>query len=201
MLCSDFLRFYSEYRDGLIWDPALQREIRDHLASCRRCMNYDAYVSRGVMLLRATSDIGPSARFARRLERQLRNEGRAAQFHARAREARTGMRAVLMTAAVLTLVVGVTAIARDRSATPNSPSPAAEQLLPATTASLAAHPTSQGMSTARHASHHTIAPPFVAIDTGRAAVNLTDQSVPAFTQSTAAPESQVSFATWVSVAR
>jgi hypothetical protein len=200
MLCGDFLRFYSEYRDGLIWDPALQREIRDHLTSCRRCMNYDAYVSRGVMLLRATSDIGPSARFARRLERRLRAEGHAARLHARAREARNGMRAVLMTAAALTLVVGVTAITRDRSPTPRAATPTAGQPLPATT-SVASQPTLQRPTVARNASHQTMAPPFVPIDSGSIAVNLTDQSVPAFTRKAAAPESQVSFATWVSVAR
>ncbi len=63
MQCSGFLAIYSDYRDGLISDPALRRDVRRHLRHCPRCMNYDALVARGVMALRSTSDLEPATRF------------------------------------------------------------------------------------------------------------------------------------------
>ncbi len=71
MRCSDFLELYSDYRDGLITDPLEAQQIQQHLRRCSRCMDYDALVSRGVMALRATSDINPSFPALRRLENRL----------------------------------------------------------------------------------------------------------------------------------
>lgn len=63
MHCSDFLELYSDYRDGLLSDPATVRRVHRHLRGCRRCMNYDALVSRGVMTLRSINEIIPASRF------------------------------------------------------------------------------------------------------------------------------------------
>jgi len=71
MHCSEFLEIYSDYRDGLITDPDVARRVRHHLRHCTRCMDYDALVSRGVMALRATSDIEPTPLFARGLRRRV----------------------------------------------------------------------------------------------------------------------------------
>jgi hypothetical protein len=62
MYCSEFLEVYSDYRDGLIADSGLERDVRQHLRHCPRCMHYDALIARGVMALKATSDIEPAAR-------------------------------------------------------------------------------------------------------------------------------------------
>ncbi len=74
MRCSEFLEHYSEYRDGLPLDPWLARRLYEHVRACPDCMRYDAQVQRGVMALRATSDLEPSPRFRRRLNRALAAE-------------------------------------------------------------------------------------------------------------------------------
>jgi hypothetical protein len=71
MRCSQFLELYSDYRDGLIADPRLNREVHEHLRGCRRCMDYDALISRGVMALKATSEVEPSRSARRRLNARL----------------------------------------------------------------------------------------------------------------------------------
>lgn len=60
MHCSEFLELYSDYRDGTIADRRVSREVRQHLRECERCMRYDAVICRGVMALRATSDLESS---------------------------------------------------------------------------------------------------------------------------------------------
>jgi len=71
MDCTDFLERYSDYRDGLIEDPALWERMSQHLLSCPRCMQYDARVARGVTLFKTLSDIRPSWAFRRRLADRL----------------------------------------------------------------------------------------------------------------------------------
>ncbi|MBI4500191.1 MAG: hypothetical protein HY700_03425, partial [Gemmatimonadetes bacterium] len=72
MNCSEFLRSYSEYRDGLIIDAGALRQIRLHIAHCAPCYRYDESVRRGV---RALGEIDPSPDFRRRLiARVNRNE-------------------------------------------------------------------------------------------------------------------------------
>ncbi len=71
MRCTEFLATYSDFRDGLIDDPGLERRVIDHLLACPRCMQYDARVARGVTLLRTLSDLEPSARSCRQLKSQV----------------------------------------------------------------------------------------------------------------------------------
>ncbi len=71
MRCSEFLENYSDYRDGVITDAALLDRLAYHSVTCARCMCYDASVARGVMALRATSDLEPSPGFRRRLRGRL----------------------------------------------------------------------------------------------------------------------------------
>ncbi len=71
MHCSEFLELYSDHRDGLIADRAQSARIGRHLEGCTRCMEYDARISRGVIALKATHDIEPSAHFLSQLDRRL----------------------------------------------------------------------------------------------------------------------------------
>jgi len=107
MRCSDFLQVYSDYRDGLIGDPDLKLQVGDHLAVCRRCMDYDAYISRGVMLLKATAAGEPTVGFQRRLERRLSEEGTANESSPRVRKIHAGIVTVLMMAAGIALAVKI----------------------------------------------------------------------------------------------
>ena len=71
MDCTEFLELYSEYRDGLIADPVVERRLSQHLHMCRRCQRYDARLARAVTVLRSFSDIEPSQRFRRSLRGRL----------------------------------------------------------------------------------------------------------------------------------
>lgn len=71
MTCSEFLEQYSDYRDGILADPAEFDRMRQHLAECPRCRTYDARIARGVTALRSFAEIQPSLQFRRRLARQL----------------------------------------------------------------------------------------------------------------------------------
>jgi hypothetical protein len=71
MRCTDFLELYSDYRDGLIGDPVLNLDMSQHLITCRRCMQYDARVARGVTVLKTLSDLEPSRVFRRELAGRL----------------------------------------------------------------------------------------------------------------------------------
>jgi hypothetical protein len=172
MRCSDFLQFYSNYRDGLIEDPRLEGDIRQHLAGCNRCMDYDASIARGVMLLKATSDIGPSLGFTRRLESRLSQGDGESEHSDVARSVHAAIMVVLMLAAAIALAVAIG----------SNPDEARSQT---------------GLASA------TAAPPFVSTSaSGGRLVDLTDLSVPAFgTEVAGRSQSQVSFATWVSLSR
>lgn len=107
MRCSQFLELYSDYRDGLITDPRTAGEVRMHLAQCKRCMNYDAAISRGVMALRATSDIRPSRSIANGFILQLHQcQEKPSDFEG-VRTAHAGIMAGLMTVAAVILLLGV----------------------------------------------------------------------------------------------
>jgi len=197
MLCADFLQLYSEYRDG-VCDPGLEREIRNHLSDCRKCMDYDAYISRGVMLLKATSDIAPSPRFARRLERRLCSEVRSARPGSPTRGVPAGVMAALVTAAAVTLLVAVASTSRTRPPAPSAAGLVAAPLV-ASTASAEGTPTGVRPRPATRATRQPTGPPFVAATSDGGTVDLTDQSVPAFVRDVAAPQPQVSFTTWVTL--
>ncbi|UCD24097.1 MAG: zf-HC2 domain-containing protein [Gemmatimonadota bacterium] len=172
MRCSDLLRLYSDYRDGFVDDPRREQEIRQHLAGCRRCMNYDASISRGVMLLRATSDIGPSLGFSRRLESRLSQLDGDMEHRDTKRSLHAGIMVVLMMAAAVALAIGIGSEPIDDATQANvvSVTPAPETV---------SGPTSGGVL-----------------------VDLTNMSVPAFgTEITGRSRSALSFATWVSLSR
>jgi hypothetical protein len=198
MLCADLLQLYSEYRDG-VCDPALEQEVRSHLADCRKCMDYDAYISRGVMLLKATSDIAPSARFARQLERRLGTDLRSARPHAPAGGVRAGVMAALVTAAAVTLLAAVASTSRIRHPAPGGAVLAVTSTLVAATVPAAVDPTVVRPHPAAQATRQPPGPPFVAAIYDAGTVDLTDQSVPAFARDVAAPQPQVSFTTWVTL--
>jgi len=74
MLCRDFVKNYSAYRDGL--DPELAAEMEDHLEECPSCAAFDRAVRDGVELLRGET-IQPSEDFLARLEARLAEEAPA----------------------------------------------------------------------------------------------------------------------------
>ena len=71
MRCSDFLIRYSDFRDEIVADPTLRRQLGEHVSRCRRCARYDEAIERGVSLLRAARGIEPSRGFRARLSRKL----------------------------------------------------------------------------------------------------------------------------------
>ena len=173
MRCSDFLQLYSDYRDGLIEDPRLEGDIRQHLMACNRCMDYDASIARGVMLLKATSDIGPSLSFARRLASRLSQADSESERGVKARSFHAGIMVALMTAAAIALAVGI-------GSNPDE----------------ARSPVGLAGATATPPFVSTPA-------SGDGLVDLTDLSVlPALgTEATGRSQSQVSFTSWVSLSR
>ncbi|MEX2584149.1 MAG: zf-HC2 domain-containing protein [Gemmatimonadota bacterium] len=68
--CSDFLRDYSDYRDG-VTDPAHVTAMKAHLAGCLSCARYDRVVSQGVSELKSAPRIAPSEDFLPRLQHRL----------------------------------------------------------------------------------------------------------------------------------
>lgn len=71
MRCSEFLNYYSDYRDGSIRDPRSRRRLTLHMSRCESCCRYDRAITSGVGLLRRESAVEPSERFRVRLRCQL----------------------------------------------------------------------------------------------------------------------------------
>ena len=173
MRCSDFLRLYSDYRDGEITDPRLESDIGHHLTECGRCMDYDATIARGVMLLRATSDVPPSPGFTHRLERRLSQSNPKAEHIGSTRSVHAGIMVALMMAAAIAVVVGIGSDAAELGPQ--------QEIVTATV---------------------PITPPVSNTRSGGGMVDLTGLSVPAFgTEVGSATRSQLSFTTWVSLSR
>jgi hypothetical protein len=103
MRCSDFLARYSEFRDGLLDDPAIERRMAAHVLSCPQCTRYDARVARGVTLLRTFADLEPSPQFRSRLARRI--ETRPLRLEEPVRPAPAGILAGLMVATAVILLV------------------------------------------------------------------------------------------------
>jgi len=173
MRCSDLLELYSDYRDGLITDPRTLRSVQQHLRRCGRCMKYDALVSRGVIALRATSDIRPSTLFSHRLEQRLAIDSSAVQSGEQVRPAHAGIMAGLMVATALAVILWMGV--------------ADEEPAPAGPVSASVEPTP--------------APPVRPV-VSEPPVDLVDWSVPAYSEERDdALDQQVSFETWVSLPR
>lgn len=116
MRCTEFLAHYSDYRDGRASDPEMLRALVRHVQRCPRCMRYDAQVARGVLLLRAASDLRPSTHFGRRLRRRIAQDAVAG---APGRTGRPSVMATLTFAAAVVLVIWQTSGDRGRAASPD----------------------------------------------------------------------------------
>lgn len=70
MTCDQFLRRYSEFRDGWL-GPAVHRKFEDHIRQCSSCRRYDRVLSRGVQVLRSLPTPDSSPDFAPRLKHRI----------------------------------------------------------------------------------------------------------------------------------
>ena len=100
MTCAEFLKRYTDVRDGLITAPRELRRFDHHLVQCPACHRYDTAVRRGVLALQAAGTIEPSRDFRRRLDARLERERRAIG----AVPTGAGLAAALFVAAALALV-------------------------------------------------------------------------------------------------
>lgn len=75
MRCAEFLKLYSDFRDGLIEDHRTKRRLERHLRRCLRCARHHATLERGLGLLQTSGgDVVPSSHFRERLQRRLQDE-------------------------------------------------------------------------------------------------------------------------------
>lgn len=175
MRCSEFLELYSDYRDGLIADPAVARSVRNHLRHCARCMSYDARVARGVMALRATGEIEPNPLFVRRLKRSVRESAALPEPVEPVRPVHAGIMVALM---VCTAIATAIWARTDRTAETASAPSAAE---PQTTSGARVRAPQRQLNTTEE---------------------FADWDLPVFIeQGPAEPEQAVSFETWVTSPR
>jgi hypothetical protein len=173
------LELYSDYRDGLITDPRTLRSVQQHLRHCGRCMNYDALVSRGVIALKATSDIRPSTLFSQRLEQRLVTDSSAVRSGEEVRPAHAGIMVGLMVATAVAMLLWVGVV--DEETSPAEPVSARVEPAPAP----------EVLPVVRQRP----------VDLERP-VDLVDWSVPAYSEDRdEASDQQVSFETWVSLPR
>lgn len=68
--CKEFLRRYSDYRDGII-EGRERLHLEGHLAVCRQCQAYDARVARGVIVLQNSGEIEPSPDLRQQLRERI----------------------------------------------------------------------------------------------------------------------------------
>jgi len=110
MHCSDFLSFYSDYRDGLISDARVFRRLNRHIVTCDSCARYDASVRAGVQALRrAAGELEPRPQFRERLRARI---AAGAEPAVPVTPGAAGIATLLMLAAALALVI------HQRSSTP-----------------------------------------------------------------------------------
>lgn len=70
MKCDQFLRGYSDFRDGWL-DAAERRRFEDHLQQCEGCRRYDRVLRRGVRVLRSLPAPSSSPDFLPRLKHRI----------------------------------------------------------------------------------------------------------------------------------
>ena len=63
MRCKDFLALHSDFRDGVITDPSMERRMRQHRSRCRSCDRQAEALELGVTVLRDLEEVEPSDRF------------------------------------------------------------------------------------------------------------------------------------------
>jgi anti-sigma factor RsiW len=68
--CSDFIRDYSDYRDGFLSREELAA-TEAHLSGCDSCQRYERVVSAGIDELLSIPEIEPSDDFLNRLQHQI----------------------------------------------------------------------------------------------------------------------------------
>ena len=68
--CSEFIRDYSEYRDGLLSREELSA-TEAHLSICRPCQRYERVVSAGIEELLSVPELEPSDDFLGRLQHEI----------------------------------------------------------------------------------------------------------------------------------
>jgi anti-sigma factor RsiW len=101
--CGDFLRHFSDYRDGYL-DPADHAAMREHAETCASCSRYERALELGVGELKALPRIEPSYDFIQRLQHRL--------YHIdEERAARRGDRSAVSSGFVLALVLLISAAA------------------------------------------------------------------------------------------
>lgn len=70
MECEEFLRSYSDYRDGLL-PPSRFVAFEAHLEACESCSRYDRILSRGIEILNSLPPASSSPDFLPRLQHRL----------------------------------------------------------------------------------------------------------------------------------
>jgi len=63
MRCKDFLALQTDFRDGIITDPSMDRRMRRHQARCRPCSRHVQALALGTRVLRELEQVEPSDRF------------------------------------------------------------------------------------------------------------------------------------------
>lgn len=76
MRCRDFRTLYSDFRDALIVDPAMNQRMRRHMAQCRSCARHHEAIELGTEVLRELDPIEPSERFLVSLRCKIALTGR-----------------------------------------------------------------------------------------------------------------------------
>ena len=103
MRCADFLDIYSDFRDGRLGDPALERRVAEHLSACPSCAAYDARIARGICVLRTLGDVEPSPGWRRSIVSRVGR--RRLQLEEPVAPAPAGVMVGLMVATAIILLV------------------------------------------------------------------------------------------------
>jgi hypothetical protein len=124
--CSEFLREFSEFRDGLM-DSDRRAEVQAHLTGCASCARYERVVGEGVGELLGLGEVEPSYDFMPRLQHRLYNVDEEVSWSRRRDVSGTSVSFVLL----LGLLVGVAAwLPLMRSQTPVIELPAIAAVAP-----------------------------------------------------------------------
>jgi predicted anti-sigma-YlaC factor YlaD len=102
--CSEFLREYSEYRDGVM-EGSRRAEMRAHLAGCSSCSRYDRVVEDGIGELLGLGEVEPSHDFMPRLQHRIYNVDEEASWRRRRELSGTSLSFVVL----LGILIGLAA--------------------------------------------------------------------------------------------
>lgn len=99
--CSDLLREYSDYKDGLM-APSRAASVETHLRRCSSCARYHTVVVRGIEEFRSLPGIEPSSDFLGRLQHRLYDDQAEMSMWARRDSSMTSVGLVVL----LVLLIG-----------------------------------------------------------------------------------------------